>query len=118
MRLATRTHGQVRILELSGRFDAHLAPQVKEWQDRADASAYTVINLRGVSFIDSAALATLVRGLKRCRQQGGDLRICGMQQPVRIIFEMTKLDKAFEVFETENEAIEINWSISKLKGGA
>jgi anti-sigma B factor antagonist len=116
MTLPTRTHGQVRILELSGRFDAHMAPKVKEWQDRADASAYTVVNLRGVSFIDSAALAALVRGMKRCRQQGGDLRLCDMQQPVRIIFEMTKLDKAFTVFDTEDEAIRVDWSVGALAG--
>lgn len=104
MNLITRSYGNVQVLELSGRFDAHVAPAVKDWQDRADATACQIINLQRVTFIDSAALAMLVRGMKRCRQQGGDLRLCGVQHTVRIIFEMTKLDRAFAMFTTEDEA--------------
>ncbi len=64
------------------------------------------MNLAGVQFVDSTALATLVQGMKRCRQLKGDLRLCGLQQPVRMIFELTRLDKAFEIFSGEDEAIQ------------
>jgi len=37
--------------------------------------------------------------------QDGDLYICGLQQPVRIIFELTRLDKFFEIFPAEEDAI-------------
>ena len=103
MTLKTRTIGDVSLLELSGRFDAHVAPAVKEWQDRA--AARMVIDLTAVTFVDSTALATLVRGMKHCRQGGGDLRLCGMQQPVRIIFELTKLDRAFETYPNADAAV-------------
>src|ERR671929_137943 len=59
--------------------------------------AHVVVNLAGVKFVDSTALAALVRSMKRCRQQGGDLHLCGLQQPVRIIFELTRLDRAIEI---------------------
>ena len=41
-------------------------------------SAKIIVNLEGVNFIDSTALSTPVRGLKLCREQGGDLRQCSL----------------------------------------
>ena len=95
--------GQVAVLELSGRFDSYTAPAATEWLDRAPAQA--VVNLAGVEFMDSTALATLVQGMKRRRQQGGDLRLSNLQRSVRMIFELTRLDKAFEIFSEEAEAV-------------
>lgn len=104
MNLVTRSQGNVQVLELHGRFDAHMAPQVKEWQDKA-TSPYVVVNLADVHFVDSGALAALVRGMKLCRQKGGDVHVCALQQPVQIIFELTKMNRAFGVYETEEQAI-------------
>ena len=52
------------------------------------------------------ALSALVEGMKRSRQLEGDLRLCNLQQPVRMIFELTRLDRAFEIFSSEEEAIQ------------
>lgn len=107
MSIHTRSVGTVAILELAGRFDAHMTPPVVAWleQTAADGPAQVVVNLEHVNFIDSTALATLVKGMKRCRQQNGDLRLTGLQQPVRIIFELTRLDKAFDIYQHEHEAV-------------
>jgi anti-sigma B factor antagonist len=64
-----------------------------------------VVNLTGVTFVDSTALSMLVQGMKRCREQHGDLILCGMQQRVRMIFELTRLDRAFEVVADEEGAL-------------
>ena len=108
MELIERTSGAVRILELTGRFDAYGAPRVMDWLASATEAGHVqiVTNLAGVNFVDSTALATLVRGLKRCRQQNGDLHVCCLQQPVRIIFELTWLDKSFDIFADEAAAVE------------
>lgn len=108
MELKSRLEGQVKILELSGRFDSYTAPQVRQWlEEAADREpAQLVLNLSGVHFVDSTALATLVQGMKRCRQLNGDLRLCCLQQPVRMIFELTRLDKAFEIFALEEAAVQ------------
>ena len=108
MELKSRSEAQVRILELSGRFDSYTAPQVRQWMEEAAdrEPAQLVLNLSGVHFVDSTALATLVQGMKRCRQLKGDLRLCCLQQPVRMIFELTRLDKAFEIFASEEAAVQ------------
>jgi anti-sigma B factor antagonist len=105
MAITTQTYGDTGVLRLSGRFDAHVAPEVKGLLERSDAPARMVVDLSAVTFIDSTALAALVRGMKNCRQKSGDLRLCGLQQSVRIIFELTRLDRAFEILPNEDAAI-------------
>ena len=107
MNLAVETLDTVIVLKLDVSFDAYEAPQISAWVDNqiSPGQCQIIADLSSVSFIDSTALATLVKGMKRCRQHGGDLYICGMVKTVRIIFELTRLDKAFRIFETRSEAV-------------
>ncbi len=98
----------IMVLHLSGRFDAYEAPVVEQFFQRinTDPLPYLVVDLSRVNFIDSTGLATLTIGMKRCRQQQGDLTLCGMQQPVSVIFRLTRLDTVFTMAATLEEAIE------------
>lgn len=104
MDVQTADKRSVSVLALSGRFDAHEAPKVADWLGRAGGGR-AVVNLGGVNFIDSTALATLVQGMKRLREGKGELALCSLQQPVRVIFELTRLDRAFAIYPTEDDAI-------------
>lgn len=108
MDISPSTHANIPVLRLTGRFDAHEIKPVVEWlQAQVDAlHPNLVVDLAGVNFIDSTALSALVRGLKHCRERGGDLHLCSLQQPVRVIFELTRLDKAFDIFASEQEAVQ------------
>lgn len=107
MELKKRQMNDVVVLELEGRFDTHTAPPVRELLQEITRQkpAHVVVNLEKVPFVDSTALSTLVEGMKRSRQLEGDLRLCNLQQPVRMIFELTRLDRAFEIFSAETEAV-------------
>ncbi len=106
MELNARQSDGVHVLELKGRLDAYEVPAVADrLQVTAADSGQVVINMSGVGFVDSTALAALVQGMKRCRQQGGDLALSNLQQPVRIIFELTRLDRAFSIFPSEADAL-------------
>jgi anti-sigma B factor antagonist len=96
----------IPVLLLKGRFDAHEVEPVNVWlQEQVNlGNAKLLVNLEGVNFIDSTALSTLVRGLKHCREKNGDLHLSNLQQPVRVIFELTRLDKAFDIYPSETEA--------------
>lgn len=98
-------NNDIAVLELSGRFDAYEEPAVRQWLDQSSRPAQVVVNLNGVNFIDSTALSTLVQSMKHCREKNGDLHLCNLQQPVRVIFELTRLDRAFEIFPSESEAV-------------
>lgn len=89
-------------LALTGRFDAH---EVDGFRGRLDevidgGSSSVTIDLAGVNFIDSSALAELVRGMKHARERGGDLVLRSPSDPVRVIFELTGLDRAFVILGT------------------
>ena len=106
MEIIKSTRNNLPVLQWKGRFDAHEVEPVNTWlveQSKA-GNIKLIVNLEGVNFIDSTALSALVRGLKLCREQNGDLHVCSLLQPVRVIFELTRLDKAFDIFQTEEEA--------------
>lgn len=107
MEMKTRVTGDVNVLELAGRFDTNTVPPVAAWLDQVTSSpgARVLVNLTNTTFVDSTALATLVQALKRCQQVKGDLYLCGMRRPVYMIFELTRLDKAFNIFVDEEHAI-------------
>ena len=107
MQLETYTSGTVKILKLAGRFETHTAPSVRQWFDETTLlkPAYLVVNMENVTFIDSTGLSSLIHGMKRAREMNGDLRLSGLQQSVRMIFELTRLDKVFEIFITEDDAV-------------
>lgn len=109
MELNTRSaaNGNISVLQLSGRFDAYEVNSVKEWlnQITRTSSPNILVDLSKVNFIDSTGLAVLVHGMKHCQQKGGSLRLYGLQQSVRIIFELTRLDRAFEIYNREDEAL-------------
>ena len=84
---------------LRGRFDAHGTDAFRQRIDsEIDSGVHHLrINLTAVEFVDSTALAELVRGMKRCRELGGDLMLVDPSDPVRVILELTKLVAAFEI---------------------
>ncbi len=86
-------------LVLHGRFDAHETEAFRAEVDTEMASGHhhLRVNLAAVEFVDSSALAELVRGMKRCRELGGDLILVQPSDPVRVILELTKLMSAFEI---------------------
>ncbi len=86
-------------IALDGRFDAHEALEFRNQLGQLmDGSAADVsVDLSEVTFVDSAALAELVRGLKRARTEGRELLLRSPSDPVRVILELTKLDSAFVV---------------------
>lgn len=64
-----------------------------------------VVNLKDVPYMDSSGVASLVKLLSRARKAGASLALANMNERVRSIFEITRLDGIFEVFATEQEAM-------------
>lgn len=107
MEMKTRVVSDVQVLELAGRFDTNTVPPVAAWLEQVTTvpGARVLVNLANTTFVDSTALATLVQALKRGQQLKGDLYLCGMRRPVYMIFELTRLDKAFSIFVDEEHAL-------------
>ncbi|MCB0060901.1 MAG: STAS domain-containing protein [Caldilineaceae bacterium] len=97
----------ITMIDLHGRLDAHQSKAVDNALiDHIEEGSQTIVNLRGVHFIDSTGLAILVRAVKRHREQSGELLLCELQQPVQIILELTKLERVFSIYPTEAAALQ------------
>lgn len=102
MRIRTVTSGESHTadLELAGRFDAHEVEEFRTTVDGLIARGHTDLwlDLANVVFIDSSALAELVR-LSRALGQTGTLTLGPIPDPVRVILELTALLSVFTVRE-------------------
>jgi anti-sigma B factor antagonist len=100
--------GDITVVAPEGRCDRRTAPALAEWLELACRSGANrlVVDMGAITFMDSTGLATLIRFMKQCRATGGDLFLANLQQPVRIIFELTRLDSAFVICPTVDVAVD------------
>lgn len=64
-----------------------------------------VLDFGPTAYIDSSGLGALVSINKKVREVGGDLRLAGLNEDLRSLFELTKLDTLFTISETASEAL-------------
>lgn len=67
---------------------------------------HLVFDMSRVSHIDSAGVGTLVDIFRRLRTAKSRMSLAGMNDRVRSVFEVTKLDKFFSIYPTADEALE------------
>jgi anti-sigma B factor antagonist len=64
-----------------------------------------LIDFSRTGYIDSSGLGALVSLSKRIREAGGELRLSGLNEDLRSLFELTKLDTLFAIAETPQQAL-------------
>jgi anti-sigma B factor antagonist len=63
-----------------------------------------VVDFSETGYIDSSGLGVLVSLSKKIREAGGDLRLAGLNDDLRTLFELTKLDTLFTIMGSAEEA--------------
>ncbi len=58
-----------------------------------------LVDLGEVTFVDSAGLMALISGLKQAKKMGRRFSICSVSAGIRMILELSQLDRVFEIFE-------------------
>jgi anti-sigma B factor antagonist len=71
----------------------------------AEGKKKIVLNMDGVTFIDSAGLGTLVAAHHSAKGQGASLRLCHLGTKFQEVLQITKLMTIFDVYNTEAEAV-------------
>ncbi len=100
--VSEQTGNGVSIVSATGEIDIATAPALRE---RLESSIdqrpdVVVVDLLGVTFMDSTALGVLIGALKRCREAGGTMRIVVSDTRVLKVFEITGLTELFSIFPT------------------
>lgn len=62
-----------------------------------------LIDFQDVTFMDSSGLGALVLALKTVRAAGGKLFICSINEQIRMLFELTSMDRVFQIFPNRDE---------------
>jgi anti-sigma B factor antagonist len=106
--LQSRIDGDVAVVRVTGELDVFTSAEFREGLlrvigDEKDRSL--VVNLAGVSFIDSTGIGVLVGVWHRVRATNGMLAVAAPSRQARGILEMTGLARTFPVYETESEAV-------------
>ena len=106
MRHSCQTSRAATIVAIEGRLNTASTPELHDQLKRAvqDGGSRLVLDLSGVTYVDSMALSVLVATLKLARSQGGDLVLLRPTPPVRSLLEATCLDRIFLIFEDEESA--------------
>ena len=92
---------------LDKRLDANIAYEFKDKMASyiSTGDHLIVLNISDVDYIDSSGLGAIVSSLKMLGDKG-DIVICGTQDTVMRMFKLTRMNKVFRMYETENEAID------------
>jgi anti-sigma B factor antagonist len=64
-----------------------------------------LIDFTETGYIDSSGLGALVSLSKKLRDTGGELRLAGLNEDLRTLFELTKLDSLFNIADTAEQAL-------------
>jgi anti-sigma B factor antagonist len=64
-----------------------------------------LVDFTRTGYIDSSGLGVLVSLSKKIRDQGGDLRLAGLNEDLKTLFELTKLDTLFGISDSPDEAL-------------
>ena len=108
MNISTRQSGQATILELVGDITLYSTPDVRKAMIallKEKRVPWLLVNLKGVRYIDSSGVASLVEGLKVSRDTQAKFGLYGLTKTAREVLELTRLLRVFEVFNTEDEAL-------------
>jgi anti-sigma B factor antagonist len=96
----------VAVLSVTGELDIATAPRLREQLESTieAGSDPVIVDLLGVTFIDSTALGVLIGALKKCRESDTELRLVVAEARVLKVFEITGLTSVFSVFPTVDAA--------------
>ena len=95
----------VKIIQPSGILDStNAAPFRQQIIDLVEAGADLVlIDFQDVIFMDSSGLGALVLALKTVRSTGSKLLICSINEQVKMLFELTSMDRVFEIYDNREQ---------------
>ncbi|MDI6688612.1 MAG: STAS domain-containing protein [Desulfobacterales bacterium] len=107
MELSTENIDDVTVVSLLTEvLDASNADEFKTgFASIAEESKKIILELSRVRFIDSYGCVSLLSCFRQVKGSGGDLKICRVQETVATVFELVRLDRAIDVFESREDAI-------------
>ncbi len=108
MQLQTKKIGNIIVIYLTGRLDVQLSISIeKEIHQliQSEPGCHMLLNLADVKYMSSSGIRIFVSTMRILKENSKMLKLCNLNEPVKKIFEIVELLDMFEVYDTEEEAI-------------
>jgi len=106
MQIEQQENGSIAILRIEGQLVANNAYLLKnQFNGMIVQSRDFVIDLSRMDYIDSTGLGSLVSCLRCATENGGTIKLCGLQDKPKMLFDITKAYKIFDIYGTPEQAI-------------
>jgi len=95
------------VITPEGEIDLHSSAFVKDQLEPLITAKRpkVIVDLSGVSYIDSAGLATFIEAMQRIQAYGGLFALCGLRESTQHIFAIARLDQVFRIFPDQAAAL-------------
>ncbi len=108
MELEIKDNKKFSLLAIKGDVDLYSSPRVRNkiLPIVNKKHAILLVDFAEVDYMDSSGVATLVEALQIVNRNNGKLRLFNLRQPIKDVFELSRLDKVFEIYEDKQAAFE------------
>ena len=107
MSFAIEKQGDIVVVDVEGQLIVGNRQELKQkvLEELEGGARKFLIDFSSTGYIDSSGLGVLVSLSKKIREQGGELRLANLNEDLRTLFELTKLDTLFAIAETPQQAL-------------
>ncbi|HUU12431.1 MAG TPA: STAS domain-containing protein [Terriglobia bacterium] len=108
MKVQVRNVDNVSVIDCSGDVDLYSSTDLRGTllKEMRSGKPNVLVNMTGVSYIDSSGIATLVEGLQLSRETKTRFGLFGLRSNARSVLELARLHTVFAIFDNEKEALE------------
>jgi len=108
MEIAVSDVGEIKVVRIEGKLDTQSSPhaQTQLTQLIDQGATKLVVNFEKLDYISSAGLRILLAAAKQLKGNSGELRICGLNEVVQEVFDISGFTTILTVTKTEPEALE------------
>jgi anti-sigma B factor antagonist len=107
MKISHELHEDVTVVTLAGDvLDASVVGDFKsEMTPILKSKSRVVFDMENIQFVDSSGVGAILSCLRALNAEGGDLKICSLTKPVRALFELVRMHKIFEIYDSRDLAM-------------
>lgn len=107
MQIKVESKNNTDIVILSGEVDLYNSPQVRKKLTELinHKNPHIIVDLSGVTYMDSSGLATLVEAMQKIAKNNGKFILVGIKGAVKNMFEIARLNEVFSIYENITTAL-------------
>ena len=107
MEISSRDANGVVVVELDGNLDTNTSPAAQEFLDGLidGGSGKILVSFEKLNYVSSAGLRVLLATARKMKAQGGDLRLCSLNQIVQDVFEISGFSSILSIHVDEADAL-------------